>query len=573
MDTVQQAAQNSALPNVAIGCTAIAVVVSIVVLSGTPDRAADMQATAVAARPGERNVPLSISAENLYDRAAPSVVTIFVKDGNGEPIGIGSGFFVDETLCSARYELHDLEKKYAESCTNDGTPTQHGYVLTNYHVIRPAVSIDVATLSGDEGFVSWVIAEDERADLALLSVNVQSSSPVRGVRLATLDPRVLSTVYAIGSPKGLAGSASEGKVSGYQEIDEGSHWLQTTAPISPGSSGGPLLLADGALAGVTTFHLRDGQNLNFAVPASGVRAFLATAGFRARDPAEGASLPWCEDRAFRGTTAAIEMELREYTAAEKSAVALLDKARREMEETGNDEQSNAKFNHAIALAKSAEPSLPYEFKYLAHYIAGRSHVGIWTREAIAKWEKSREPLEGFMARHGDSPHAQSAIHHFEYLTTLKPDFAPGWEQLANCYSNLERKTDALLAADTLVRLMPRCAIAHFTRAKCHRSLQQLDTARADQRTAIELSPLTAMLHYKLAEMLSDVGDYDKAIESFEKALGLGGSPELVQYALGLTHKRAGNLDKAIVAFTKLKALRFSPAWCDSEIAKCRQRQR
>jgi S1-C subfamily serine protease len=73
-------------------------------------------------------------------------------------------------------------------------------------------------------------------------------------------------VFAIGAPQGLELTISDGIVSGMRELPQG-RVIQTTAPISPGSSGGPLFDTYGRLVGIMTFQHRTGQNLNFAVPA------------------------------------------------------------------------------------------------------------------------------------------------------------------------------------------------------------------------------------------------------------------------------------------------------------------
>ena len=73
-------------------------------------------------------------------------------------------------------------------------------------------------------------------------------------------------MFAIGSPQGLELTISDGIVSGMRDLPQG-RVIQTTAPISPGSSGGPLFDAYGRLVGIMTFQHRSGQNLNFAVPA------------------------------------------------------------------------------------------------------------------------------------------------------------------------------------------------------------------------------------------------------------------------------------------------------------------
>ena len=74
------------------------------------------------------------------------------------------------------YSDLERDKLLAEAFSEDGAPVQMGYILTNYHVIRPAVSADIVLLSGDKGKAEDVIAEDEEADLALLSVLVPAES-------------------------------------------------------------------------------------------------------------------------------------------------------------------------------------------------------------------------------------------------------------------------------------------------------------------------------------------------------------------------------------------------------------
>lgn len=84
--------------------------------------------------------------------------------------------------------------------------------------------------------------------------------------MSVATPKVGSAVYVIGSPKALEGTFSTGVVSAIREL-EGRSFLQVSAPISGGSSGGPVLNSEGAVIGVAVATLRDGQNLNFAVPA------------------------------------------------------------------------------------------------------------------------------------------------------------------------------------------------------------------------------------------------------------------------------------------------------------------
>src|SRR5690606_28861330 len=112
----------------------------------------------------------------------PSVVTIYVKDDNETPIASGSGFVVAACMLGSEHlpYNHALDdKEVVRGWAGLGVEVQQCYVLTNSHVIRPAVSADVLFTNGDKGFVAWVLAEDVLNDIALLSVNVFSPSPRR----------------------------------------------------------------------------------------------------------------------------------------------------------------------------------------------------------------------------------------------------------------------------------------------------------------------------------------------------------------------------------------------------------
>ena len=77
----------------------------------------------------------------------------------------------------------------------------------------------------------------------------------------------------IGSPRGLMNTVSDGIVSGIRQFDTTSY-LQISAPISPGNSGGALLNMKGELLGLTTFKVTESENLNFAISADEVKALI-----------------------------------------------------------------------------------------------------------------------------------------------------------------------------------------------------------------------------------------------------------------------------------------------------------
>jgi hypothetical protein len=135
--------------------------------------------------------------------------------------------------------------------------------LTNCHILRGNKVHFL--MKGKKVMRAALAYEDADSDRCAVQVASASLIPVRAVRRYS-ELAVGERVYSIGSPSGLENTLGEGIVSGLRQRN-GLTLIQTTAPISPGSSGGGLFDAAGNLLGITTFLLRDSQNLNFAISA------------------------------------------------------------------------------------------------------------------------------------------------------------------------------------------------------------------------------------------------------------------------------------------------------------------
>lgn len=168
--------------------------------------------------------------------------------------------FADLSRSTARITVYDISGRAVG--LGSGVVTAPGTVMTNCHVAMAGGSLNVKV--GAEQFPASVEIADEEYDLCRLSVSGLSAPAVTIGSASTL--KTGQKVYAIGSPEGLELTISDGIVSGMRDLPQG-RVIQTTAPISPGSSGGPLFDAYGRLVGIMTFQHRSGQNLNFAVPA------------------------------------------------------------------------------------------------------------------------------------------------------------------------------------------------------------------------------------------------------------------------------------------------------------------
>jgi S1-C subfamily serine protease len=160
-----------------------------------------------------------------------------------------------------------------------------GHIVTNYHVIRGASSIEVS-FSNNERIKATVVGVDPSTDIAVLKVNVKSRA-LRSLPLGNSDDvRVGDQVIAIGNPFGLDRSVTAGIVSAVQRRIEApnqlsiAHVIQTDAALNHGNSGGPLLNAEGQVVGVNAQIETGGQSqgnvgIGFAIPINTVRDVVA----------------------------------------------------------------------------------------------------------------------------------------------------------------------------------------------------------------------------------------------------------------------------------------------------------
>jgi serine protease Do len=140
------------------------------------------------------------------------------------------------------------------------------------HVVVGSAEIRVRTLDGTVLIVDTIVAIDPNHDLALLAVH--SAGPLPSLTLGDSDVVAAGDpVLAIGNPLGVLDyTVSDGLISSVREISPDVKLLQISAPISQGSSGGPLFNSYGEVIGVSTAIFTEGQNLNFGVPSNYVHA-------------------------------------------------------------------------------------------------------------------------------------------------------------------------------------------------------------------------------------------------------------------------------------------------------------
>ena len=149
-----------------------------------------------------------------------------------------------------------------------------GWVVTNFHVVRGATSVSVVLADHREFPVVEIMNANRLHDLVVLRIEVQNL-PV--LTLGDSDHvRPGDSVLAIGHPLGFEDTVSNGLISAVREVHSGLSVLQISAPIAPGSSGGPLFNDHGEVIGVATAIITAGQNLNFGLPSKYVSELIDT---------------------------------------------------------------------------------------------------------------------------------------------------------------------------------------------------------------------------------------------------------------------------------------------------------
>ena len=210
------------------------------------------------------------SPQEIAAEALPSTVLLEMEDYNGQPLGVGSGFFVQE-----------------------------GEIATNFHVVEGAYKGSAKLFDQSERYdIEGYTAIDVDNDLVILKIQNPDQTIVDTSALLLGDSESVhtgDTIYAVGNPVGLEGTISDGIISGVRHRDPSQDTfykrIQITAPISPGSSGGAVLNTKGEVIGVSVRglpslrpvslqnlqeaqYINVAQNLNFAIPSNYLNSLL-----------------------------------------------------------------------------------------------------------------------------------------------------------------------------------------------------------------------------------------------------------------------------------------------------------
>ena len=388
----------------------------------------------------------------IAEKALAATVSLEIQDSNGVILGQGSGFFV-----------------------------RHNLIATNYHVIEggargTAKLVGKNTKYSIEGFT----ATDKTNDLALLKVTAYGVNPLPLSDSNTV--RIGETVYVAGNPRGLEGTFSDGIISGRRDRDTKER-LQMTAPISPGSSGGPVLNGKGEVIGVSvsTYRGLDSQNLNFAIPSNYLKTLLARSGTA---------------KSFSQQSQSISAETYFIRGYEKTNLE-------------NYKGAIVEFTQAIRL--NPNNAIAYHMRGYSKYMLGQHYA---------------------------------AIADLNTAIQLQPNYAIAYYMRGRAKAGLGQYIAAIADLNTAIRLQPNNADAYFRRGLVKGQLGQHSAAITDYDAAIQFTPDDPQIYLHRGFAKSQLGQHHAAVVDFDTAIRLKPDYAFAYYSRGMTKWTLGNLWEA-----------------------------
>ena len=375
------------------------------------------------------------TAVQLAEKALAATVVLEMVHVNGQPLGFGSGFFV-----------------------------QHDQIATNFHLIAGA-SRGTAKLVGKPTTydIEGITASDAENDLAILKV---SDSNIQPLPLGDSDAVQLGdTVYVSGNPKELKGTLSEGIISAPREVGSQT-LLQMTAPISPEGSGGAVLNEKGEVIGLAFVTLEDGQSLDCVIPSNHLKALISKS--EAVKPLmQEKQLVSAETHFYRGNEKYLMRSYEDAITAYNEAIQL------------QPDFANAYVNRGLAKEKLGQHE-----SAITDYSSA-----IKIDPTLAGAYNNRGSVQRRLGQHF------LALEDLSNAIQLDPHYVKAYVNRGNAKNSLGHPNEALEDFNTALDLDPNSAEAYNNRGIAKAALMQLPDAIKDFDTAIELNPELANAYY------------------------------------------------------------------------------
>ncbi len=440
------------------------------------------------------SVPVhALTPDRVFDKVKDSVVVVKSMDAQGKMKGFGSGVLISADR-----------------------------VATNCHVVKGGASYQVGR--GKQLVSATLYAEDGDKDICILDAKGITGQPAQLGKAANL--KVGVPVYAVGAPQGLELSLSDGIVS---QIRGGPPPLiQTTAAVSPGSSGGGLFDGEGRLIGLTTLYLEGGQSLNFAMPVEWIGEIKPGH----KEVARGRSqIEWLKRvlalSKLNDWQGLVDWCLK-WTKSEP-------------------EDAEAWFHLGFAYSNIKRYNDAIEAYHQALRIDPKNaRPIIWVSLGVAY-----DGLKRY----------QDAIKAYRQAISINPEDAKAWSFLGSSYHTLKQYDDAIKAYRQAISINPEYAAAWSFLGDTYHTLKQYDDANEAFRQSLRIDPKNAIIWKGFGNTCRGLNRNNAAIEAYRQALHI--NPECFDtwILLGDTYYTLNRHGDAVMAYRQ--ALSIKPKNADA----------
>ncbi|MBW6484899.1 MAG: serine protease [Syntrophobacterales bacterium] len=426
----------------------------------------------------------ALTPDQVFDKVKDSVVVVKTLDSEGEVKSQGSGVMLPS-----------------------------GKIATNCHVVEGGASYQVGR--GKQLVRATLYAEDKDKDICLLDAKGIKGKLAELGKAANL--KVGVPVYAVGAPKGLELSLSDGIVS--QLRGGPPPFIQTTAAISPGSSGGGLFDREGRLVGLTTLYVEGGQNLNFAMPVEWIGEIKPGR----KTVSEGRSQTEWLKRAIALEKLMDWQELLDWCLKWTKI-----------------EPKNAGAWYVLGLA-------------YYHIKRHRDAVNAY-RQAVLIDPENADAWNNLGATYGILGRYNDAIDASRQAVRIDPENAGAWNVLGIAYKILERYNDALEAFRQAIHIDPDDAVKWNDIGNAYGLLKRYNDALDAFRQSIRIDPEDAGAWAGLGWAYAHLERYNDAIDAYRQSIRIDPENADAWGGLGGAYFFSGNRSAALDAVQKLRRL-------------------
>ncbi len=437
----------------------------------------------------------------LVKSIQPAVATVVVYDVNRNVANLGTGFFIDKT----------------------------GILVTNHHVLLGKFSAEIRTADGSTYPVKTVIAEDQATDLIKVRVDIPPEK-VHWLPVSAEPPLVAQHVVVVGSPMGLEQSVSDGIVSSVREIPGLGTFYQMSAPISPGSSGSPVVNLKGNVVGVATFQFLQGQNLNFAIAGNSILDL------KTDKPGQSLS-EWTFKQSNKKSRLAEEMCRKGFSFS-----------------IGGQDQKALEY---FKMATENDPNSTTAWYGLGYCYAGKdSHTdAIEAYKQAIRTDPTNETshfhLGNYYFKIG---RYEDAIETFKQVVLINPEFEAAYFNIGLIYNRVGRDEEAKKAFENVVRLNPQSKTAYYNIGVASTKLGQYEQAAVAYQKAIDIQPEFAEALFNLGFVYGELGNTQDEMEAYKKTIRVDPDFAPAHYAIGQAYLDQGDKASALDQYKILKKL-------------------